>query len=120
MIRPSVDSSRIYVCLEPVDGRLQINGLAALVEEHLKLNAFDDALYVFTNRRRRMARILLWEHSGFVLWTKRLERERFHWPRAKDGELTVSLSVQALNFLLDGYDLRYWRPHQRLDYQYAA
>ena len=120
MIRPSLECGPIYVCIEPVDGRLQMNGLAALVEEHLKLNPFDQALYVFTNRRRRMARILLWEHSGFVLWTKRLQRERFHWPGSSDGELTVSLSAQALNFLLDGYDLRHWRPHQSLFYQHAA
>ncbi len=54
-------------------------------------------------------KILYWERNGFVLWQKRLERDRFHWPRG-DGE-TVILSGQELNWLLDGFDLRHWRPH---------
>ena len=59
-----------------------------------------------------------WESSGFVLWMKRLERERFHWPRAATP--TVTLSGQELNWLLDGFDLSKWRPHQRLEYQWVA
>jgi transposase len=55
-----------------------------------------------------------------VLWHKRLERERFHWPRPGAGEPTVQLSVQELNWLLDGLDLRRWQPHAALHYQYAA
>jgi hypothetical protein len=49
----------------------------------------------------------VWERNGFVLW-QRLERERFHWPRA-DGA-TMVLSGQQLNWLLDGFDLARWRP----------
>ena len=53
-----------------------------------------------------------------MLWQKRLERDRFHWPR--DDSLTVTLNGQELNWLLDGFDLRQWRPHARLNYSWVA
>ncbi len=118
MLRPPDTLEGIYVCLEPVDMRKQINGLSAMVQDELQLNPFSEQLFVFTNRRRTHCRILYWERSGFVIWTKRLERERFHWPKA-DGA-TLILDGQALNFLLDGFDLSKWRPHERLHYDWVA
>jgi transposase len=88
MIRPSVELAEVYLCVEPVDFRKQINGLAALVQDVLALNPFSATLFVFTNKRRDRVRILVWERNGFVLWMKRLERERFHWPRANGKRST--------------------------------
>ena len=118
MIRPPVDLPEVYLCIEPVDFRKQIDGLAALVQEELALSPFSERLFVFINRRRNRIKILYWERSGFVLWMKRLEREQFHWPQAVTP--TVTLTGQELNWLLDGLDLSKWRPHQRLDYQWVA
>jgi len=117
MMRPS-NAVAVYVCVEPVDFRLQINGLAAQVQEALGLDPFAEALFVFGNRRRNRVKILYWERNGFVLWMKRLERDRFHWPRARSA--TVTLSGQELNWLLDGFDLRAWRPHARLRYAHVS
>jgi len=115
MLRPADALPVVYLCVAPVDFRKQINGLAALVEVVLELNPFSEQLYVFTNRRRNRVKILYWERSGFVLWQKRLEKERFAWLRGDDA--VVTLTGQQLNFLLDGYDLRLWRGHERLPYQ---
>ena len=112
MMRPANDLPVVYVALEPVDFRKQITGLAALVQDTLSLDPFSEQLFVFTNRRHNRVKCLYWERSGFVLWMKRLERERFHWPRG-DGSV-MTLSGQELNWLLDGFDLARWRPHQRL------
>lgn len=121
MIRPNDPTLPVYLCLEPVDFRKQSAGLAALVQVELELDPFAEAIFAFTNRRRNAARLLVWERNGHILWQKKLERDRFHWPRAKpaDGQ-TVTLSSEALNFLLDGLDLRFWRPHAPLHYRYAA
>ena len=118
MMRPSNTMAVVYLCALPVDFRLQINGLAALVQETLALDPLSEHLFAFTNRRRNRVKVLYWERNGFVLWQKRLERDRFHWPRG-DGA-TVMLSGQELNWLLDGFDLRYWRPHARLHYAHVA
>ncbi len=52
MIRPANDGIEVYLCVEPVDFRKQINGLATLVQDALALDAFSEHLFVFTNRRR--------------------------------------------------------------------
>jgi transposase len=118
MMRPANDLATVYVCVDPVDFRKQINGLAAIVQDVLTLDPFSEHLFVFCNRRRDRVKVLYWERSGFCLWMKRLERERFHWPRG-DGP-TVTLNGQELNWLLDGFDLRQWRRHARLNYAYVA
>ncbi|WP_280563513.1 MULTISPECIES: IS66 family insertion sequence element accessory protein TnpB [unclassified Chromohalobacter] len=115
MIRPDT-GLRVYLCREPVDMRKQIDGLALLVQEAMELNPFEAAVFVFGNRQRDKVKLLFWERNGFVVWYKRLERERFKWPDRVAGD-TVTLSGQELNWLLDGYDLNVMQPHQVLDFQ---
>jgi transposase len=113
-MRPPEHGVEVFLCVEPVDFRRQINGLATLVQDKLSMNPFSAQLFVFTNRRRNQCRVLYWERSGFVLWTKRLERERFPWPR--HAERVLDLSGEQLNLLLDGYDIWNMRPHATLAY----
>jgi transposase len=114
MIRPPNEGVEIYLCVEPVDFRRQANGLAALVESELQRNAFSTQLFVFSNRRKNQCRILVWERNGFVLWSKRLEKNRFPWPRG--DEEVLSLTGRELNLLLDGYDIFRFKPHPALAY----
>ena len=114
MIRPPHEGVEVWLCVEPVDFRKQITGLATLVQDALAMDPFSAQLFVFTNRRRTQCRILYWERCGFVLWQKRLERARFAWPR--NAEAAVSLSGSQLNLLLDGYDIWRIRPHAQLPY----
>ncbi|QNU60812.1 IS66 family insertion sequence element accessory protein TnpB [Vreelandella titanicae] len=115
MIRPGTDLT-VYLCRDPVDMRKQIDGLALLVQEAMDLNPFDLALFVFGNRQRDKVKLLFWERNGFVVWYKRLERERFKWPTHLEGD-TVTLTGQELNWLLDGVNLKAMQPHKALDFQ---
>ena len=108
---------KVYLHRDPVDGRKSINGLALLVEQALGLNPFAPALFVFSNRRRDRIKILLWERTGFWLLIKRLEADRFAWP--KDAEV-VTLSVEQLHWLLAGIDLAAMRPHPERKYMQAG
>ena len=119
MIRPAADISRVHLCREPVDMRKSIDGLAALVSHVLKANPFSAELFVFVNRQRNKLKILAWDQSGFILLYKRLERERFHWPKL-GVEATVTITGQQLNWLLDGYNLNAMKPHAALTYRAIA
>jgi len=103
VIRPTA-AAVVYLCVAPTDLRKQATSLALLVEQSLKRDVFAPALYVFSNARRDRIRILYWERNGLVLWSKRLEQQRFIWPRLADGD-TVSMSGRELNQLLDGFDV---------------
>ena len=118
LIRPSNSLPVVYVYKPPVDMRKAINGLSILVEEVLEEDPFSEHLFVFSNRRRDRVKILCWERSGFVLWHKRLEKERFHWPTHLDGD-TVVLTGRELNWLLDGFDLSKMKPHESLKFSFV-
>lgn len=109
---------KVYVHREAVDFRKSINGLAALVEQGLGLDAFAPALYVFGNRRRDRVKILGWETNGFWLLLKRLEAERFVWPRADCA--VIELSIEQLHWLLEGIDLEAMRAHRTLKLRRAS
>lgn len=113
MLRPSA-IERVYLLRAPVDMRKQMNGLAILAQQ-LQLDPMSGALFVFINRGRNKLKLLLWERNGFVVWYKRLERDKFHWPRTLP-EHVVTLSCEQLNWLLDGYDVWRMQPHQAVHY----
>jgi len=109
---------KVYVHREAVDFRKSINGLAVLVEQALGLDPFVAALFVFTNGRRNRVKILGWETNGFWLLMKRLEADRFVWPRS--DESIIELTVEQLHWLLEGIDLEAMRAHRILRYRRAS
>ncbi len=109
---------KVYVHREAVDFRKSINGLATVVEQALGLDPFGAALYVFGNRRRDRVKILIWERNGFWLLMKRLEADRFVWPR--DQAAVIELDVAQLHWLLAGVDLEALRGHPMLAYRRAV
>ncbi len=105
----------VLLCREPVDFRKAINGLSILVAEELELDPFSAQVFGFCNRRCNQVKLLVWERNGFVLWQKRLEKDRFPWPR--EGEEDVfEVTGRELNWLLDGIDVFRLRPHEELSF----
>lgn len=105
----------IYLHRQPVDFRKAVNGLCEVVETELSMNPFDDCLYVFCNRSRDRLKILHWDKTGFVLWYKRLEKDKFKWPTS-DLESIIELDGQALSWLLSGLTIRPPELHKPLNY----
>jgi transposase len=59
---------RIYLAVEPVDMRQQYDGLWALAEQHLRLDPFGGALFVFTNKTRDRIKLQHWDGTGVWSW----------------------------------------------------
>ena len=119
MMRPDSKVEKVYLYPKPVDFRKSVDGLTALVELDIKVAVFDPVLFVFLNKARNRIKVLYWERNGFCLWLKRLEAERFKTsPDATDE--AIVLTVQELNWLLDGFDLWRNRPHQVLTPRFVA
>lgn len=112
MLRPA-DSVQAYLYADPVDMRKAIDGLSALVELEMNLSPNIDALFVFCNRGRDKVKMLYWERNGFIVWYKRLEKQRFKWPPLT-SDTPISLTGQELNWLLDGFDIWNNKPHQKV------
>ena len=79
----------------------------------MELNSMDPKLFVFCNRHRDKIELQYWERNGFVLWYKRLQKQRFKWLKTRNGE-SISLMGYELNQLLDGLDIFNNKPHEAL------
>ena len=91
----------VYLACGNTDMRKSINGLSAIVEGSFGLDPFDEALFVFCNRKRDRLKILEWDGDGFWLYFKRLEKGRFRWPNDGDSD-TMTLTSEELSILLGG------------------
>jgi transposase len=99
-------SVRVYLCLTACDMRRSFDGLAALVREHMELDALAGHLFVFASRRRDRIKILYWDRDGFAVWSKRLEEGTYAVPFGDGaGERRREITAQELGALLSGIDL---------------
>jgi transposase len=80
--------------------RSGMDKLAALVQMTLRADPFAGDVFVFRPRRADRVKLLVYDGSGLILVTKRLERGRFLWPAPGDG--VVRLSAVQLSVLLAG------------------
>jgi transposase len=103
---------RIFVRPGATDLRKQINGLAAMAQGQMSQDPFSGSLYLFCNRTHKNLKALYWDRNGFCLWQKRLERQRFPWPKTE--EAAKEITVEQFRMILEGID--FWNAHQRLSY----
>lgn len=102
---------RVYIARGTTDLRKSIDGLAVIVQECFDLDPFSPCLFVFCNRKRDKLKILQWEHNGFWLHYRRLERGTFDWPDAQDPS-SMDISPRQLRWLLDGLPIEQSRAHR--------
>ena len=95
------------------DFRKQINGLSVIVENELNLSPFSNYLFIFCSTNRTRLKILYWDRNGFCLWLKRLEKDKFPWPR--DEEEAREISYEELKMLLDG--INFFTAYKKLNYE---
>lgn len=107
----------VYLHRDPVDGRKAINGLTEIVEQAEMGDLMGRHLFVFCNKRKDGVKILYFDRSGFALWQKRLERERFPWPK---GDAVLKLTPMQMQWLLDGYDIGKMKPFEEFRFSQVS
>ncbi len=99
-------SLRIFVARFPVDFRKQFDGLAGIVRREFGHDPFGGHLFVFFNKRRDKIKLLMFDHTGFWLHYKRLERGTFETMASVDEESDcIEVDARRLRLLLEGIDL---------------
>jgi len=99
-------ATKIFVAVEAVDMRKGFEGLFGLVRDHLRQDPLSGHLYLFANQSHTRLKVLIWDGSGLWVCAKRLERGRFHWPKAIPDAHSVNLRPEELSMLLNGLDLK--------------
>ena len=81
----------------------------------MQLDPFSEELFVFPSRDSRKIKLLYWDKSGFAVWYKRLEKEKFLVRKRRNESLVIS--PECLKWLLNGYDIFKMKPHEKLNYE---
>lgn len=95
----------VYAFSGPVDLRKGYDGLGALVSGELARNPLSGDLFLFVNRKRTMAKVLLWDGTGLCIFSKRLEQGRFASLWKAPGAESVRLTNSELQLFLEGSQL---------------
>lgn len=86
----------------PSDMRIGVDRMCGFVRQ-VGLRPENGDVYIFVGRSRQLMKILHWEHGGYVVYYKRLERGRFH-PRIflRQGIGFRSMKWSELVLLMEG------------------
>ncbi|RYZ90635.1 MAG: transposase [Proteobacteria bacterium] len=114
-MRATTTFSEIYLYRQPVDMRKAMNGLSQIVSEQMNKSPCEGSLFVFINRDRTTIKALYWDYTGFAIWHKRLEADKFHWLKTT-SEDSLSITCEQLDLLLSGIDIEKARPHEKLNF----
>lgn len=90
---------RIFLYRHPADMRKGVDGLSGIVHGQMSADPLSGDLFVFSNRRRTMLKILYWDRDGYAVWMKRLERGRYRLPDGTGGEIdraTLSMMLEGV------------------------
>ena len=113
-----IDYSKVRIYIRPgaTDLRKAVNGLSAIVQEEMKKDPFSGSVYIFCNRERELLKAVYWDKTGFWLSQKRLEKDKYPWPKTE--EEVRELSVAELHMLLNGID--FFKAHKEISYKKVA
>jgi transposase len=92
----------VWAYPEPADLRAGYDGFSALVTRKLGQDPLSGHLFLFTNRTRTRAKVLVWDGTGLCVYQKRLEQGRFAllWKAGRGSG--VALTLSELTLFLEG------------------
>ncbi len=90
---------RIFAYGQPTDMRKGFTGLESLILHALGEDPVSGDMFVFINRPGTHVKCFLWDRTGYVIISKRLERGKFLLRGSGDK---LELDEKRLRLLLDG------------------
>jgi transposase len=107
------EGAKIYARLGMTSFRKGTSGLAAFVQQENPQGLFSGDVFIFCGCIQQQIRILYWDRNGFCTWHKKLERDKFPWPRKGTGFKLITHDQMSLIFR--GID--FWHEHREIEYK---
>lgn len=102
----STRSVRVWARGVPTDLRKGFDGLYGLVAQEIRLDPLGGDCFLFVNRNRTSAKVLVWDGTGLCIYAKRLARGRFAALWEKPGAAVLAMTTTELALFLEGADLK--------------
>lgn len=112
---------RYYLYRSAADMRKSFDSLSAIVFSQMQRRASSGDIFIFLNKNRTQIELLPWEGDGFSLYYKRLEQGTYELPVSSHSDMTMPITAQQLQFMLQGVKLakieyRKWYQKKELKY----
>ena len=85
----------------PIDMRKGFDGLAAVVTQNLGRDPLSGDVFLFVNRTRKRAKVLLWDGTGLCIYANQppshytsFDARRGPWSRVRDAQSTSARSLR--------------------------
>lgn len=101
----STRSLRVWAYPAPTDLRRSYNGLSGMVLMDLAMDPLSGDCFLFTNKTRRLAKVLMWDGTGLCIFQKRLEEGRFACLWRQESGTPVRLTMSELALFIEGSSL---------------
>lgn len=105
----STRSVRVFAYTRPADLRKGFDGLFGMVAGELGRDPLSGDCYLFVNRNRRRAKVLLYDGTGLCIYAKRLEQGAFAclWKseRIVDDASSLELTMSELALFIEGCEI---------------
>lgn len=112
------DQRRYHIYRKETDMRKGFDSLCGIIKNELGRHAVSGDAFIFINRPRTHMKLLVWEHDGFTIVYRRLEKGTFEVPAFNlDGD-SVQITSDQLHCILKGIKLSSVRYRKR--YQHTG
>jgi transposase len=98
----STRSLRVFAYPAPADLRKGFDGLHGVVVRELGRDVLSGDCFLFVNRTRTRAKVLVWDGTGLCIYMKRLEQGRFAKLWGSGEANTIELTMSELALFLEG------------------
>jgi transposase len=97
----STRSVRVFAYAKVADLRRSYDGLFAIATEEMGADVLAGDLFLFVNRRRNRAKVLLFDGTGLCIYMKRMDKGHFAAPWRRSDE-TIEMTMSELALFLEG------------------
>jgi transposase len=102
-----------YLYRGDTDMRKGFDSLCGIIATQLQMNVLNGAIFIFINKKHNQVKLLLWEGDGFAVYYKRLEKGTYELPAYDDKTISMNISNQQLQLILQGISLKSVRKRKR-------
>lgn len=96
---------RLHLYRRGTDMRKGFDSLCGIIKNELDQQVLNGDGFVFINKPRTHIKVLVWEHGGFTIYYRRLEKGTFELPASDDDAPGMQINFNQLHFILQGIAL---------------
>jgi len=114
------DQRNYHLYRKETDMRKGFNMLCGIVLNELGRQVLGGDAFIFINKPRTHLKLLVYEHGGFTIFYRRLEKGAFEVPVFDLDAKSMQITSDQLHFILKGISLKEIKYRKRYQHSHAV